>query len=436
MKSRSQIVLLLGLLQACDPSTPTAGGGEPDTVAKAPEAVAAGSPLVTDTAPLPPPEAGGVPNAEPTEAGSPGLPAPPDPEPDPAPTLAPTFNEDEEAAGSDPVPRPAGEAVERATPVYAPFPATWSPKTAPSERIAYAGELYAGVVGKAGDRWFQIGESGELEPLEMDREPEAPLTGVWPNDAWWVQSRSVTEGEFDYHQLRLMRLRGGRRWVPQTYSGKQWFHPGTDDEDEPHTSTRSGMLVYPASLQSITRVGGVHEEPTIGPHRGEAVEFLETGKGRVYVLSVDGGTVYAQTECELEECVAGAAKRLPKGPWGFGRRVARGKYTVSVLAHSNGKDFILHHRGKSGGWLLEAIAEGEQPTGMWSSEEGGLWTVSGEHLRWRTTEGEWRDVVIPEGLTSLSVALTKDRTTVWIAGMSAGAPKIFTTAANVEAPSP
>ena len=426
MKSRPQIVLLLGLLQACAPSTPTPADGESET--EAPEAV---------PDPVPPdPVVPKTPSIPPAEADLPELLPPPESRPNPATTPASTIKEDLPPVADEPVPMPAGEEVERATPVYVQHAATWSPKTAPSEGITFEGELYAGVVGKAGDSWFQIGASGELELLAMDRAPEDLLTGVWPDDAWWVQSRSVTEGEFEYHQIRLMRLRGGRRWVPQTYTGRQWFHPGTADEVEPHTSTRSGMLIYPDSLESITRVGGKHDEPMIGPHRGDAVEFLETGKGRVYVLSVDGGTVYAQTECDLDDCVAGAAKRLPKGSWRFGRRVARGKYTVSVLAHSDGKDFILHHRGKSGGWLLEALADGEELTGMWSSEEGGLWTLSGEHLRWRTTEGEWRSVVVPEGLTSLSVALSRDRTTVWIAGMAAGTPGVYTTAANVEAPPP
>lgn len=420
MTSRSQTVLLLGVLQACAPSNPPPVGGENKAAVKTQEAV---------PAPAPPDP---VEPSPPADADSPELPPPPETQPDPAPPI----KVDVPPVAVEPVPMPAGEEVERATPIYAQHAAAWSPKTAPADRITLQGELYAGVVGKAGDSWFQIGASDELELLEMDREPEAALTGVWPEDAWWVQSRSVTEGEFEYHQIRLMRLRGGRRWVPQAYEGRQWFHPGTDDEVEPHTSTRSGMLIYPDSLESITRVGGKHDEPMIGPHRGRAIEFLETGKGRVYVLSVDEGTLYAQTECDLEDCVAGAAKRLPRGSWRFGRRVARGKYTVSVLAHSDGKDFILHHRGKSGGWLLESLADGELPAGMWSSEEGGLWTLSGEHLRWRTTEGEWRNVELPEALTSPSVALTRDRTAVWIAGMASGAPKVFTTGANVETPAP
>lgn len=31
----------------------------------------------------------------------------------------------------------------------------------------------------------------------------------------------------EYQELRLMKLRGGNRWVPQEYSFSQWFHPGT-----------------------------------------------------------------------------------------------------------------------------------------------------------------------------------------------------------------
>lgn len=80
------------------------------------------------------------------------------------------------------------------------------------------------------------------------------------------------------------------------------------------------------------------------------------------------------------------------------------------------RDFFLHHRGKSDGWLLEELPAGERPTGMWASDEGGLWTLAGERLRWRDTESIWHDVALPEGMTAPSVALTTDRTEVWVAG--------------------
>ncbi len=333
---------------------------------------------------------------------------------------------------------PPGEEIELAAIKAVAHEPTWTPKTPPSERVVFANELYAGVVGKAGERWLQEGSEGELVPLTMDREPTLPVTGVWPEDAWMVETRSKQDDTFEYQELRLMRLRGGARWVPQSYgSNEQWFHPGTGTDDRgraeydaPHTSTRSGMLMYSETFESITRVGGKHEDPSLGPHRGLVVDFLETGRGPIYLITNDEGTYYAQTQCEDDECVGDAAKRLPLTAWRFGRRVARGKYTTTVLAQSGERVFFLHHRGKTGGWLLEETPADEKTTGVWSSADGGLWTQHSNGLRWRDTDGVWKDVAVPTGLAEPSVALSTDGSTVWVAGTLEGSPRVFTTAAN------
>jgi hypothetical protein len=321
---------------------------------------------------------------------------------------------------------------------------TWTLAAEPSEALALVLELDAGVLGRAGTSWYQVGADGTLVAAEMDMEPKPPIVGVWPSDAWWVDSKMVNEGEgpdgeeMEIEYIRLMKLRGGNRWVPQVYSGsgEQWFHPGTDDWDEPHMSTRSGMLVYPASLDRITRVAGKHDDPELGAHRGTALDFIEAGSGNIYVISSDDGGYYAQIACEDEACVAEKAQKLPLGSWKFGRKASRGKHSVSVLATSDAREFILHHRGKSDGWLLDELPAGEQPQGMWASEEGGLWTLTGAKLRWRDTESVWRDIALPEGMTGPSVALSEDRKQVWVSGLVGGAAKVFTTNANAEVPAP
>lgn len=299
--------------------------------------------------------------------------------------------------------------------------------------------LDSGVLGRAESTWYQLDDTDAFSRVELSRDPSSPIVGMWPDDAWFVQERwrNLDGGEDEYVELRLMRLRGGRRWVPQVYSGtgEQWFHPGTDDELRPRMSRRSGMLVY-GLLDDITRVGGKHDDPVVGPHRGEAIDFIETGRGRVYVLSIDDGDVYAQSECEDETCVAEKASKLPLSGWTFGRQVPRGKWSVSVLAAAGGREFVLHHRGKSGGWVLDELPAGEKPSFTWSSQEGSLWTQTGEALRLRDTEAKWFDVTLPEGLTGLSVAVTKDRKRVVIAGMVGGTPKLFATEGNVEVVEP
>lgn len=366
------------------------------------------------------------------------VPADPEPEPEAEPEaeLPPPAEADEpdpEPPDVEIPPPPPAPEIELVAWSVEPRTQVWTPLPDPSAPLSLVA-IDAGVLGKSDEGWFQLAEDDALMKVDMSVEPSAPIEGMWPDDAWFVQSRMVDDGgEEEYVQLRLMRLRGGKRWVPQVYSrtGEQWFHPGTEDELTPRMSTRSGMLVY-GSFDEIDRVGGKHDPPSIGPHRGEVVDFIETGRGGVYVLSVDGGAYYAQSECEDETCVAAQASKFPEGAWRFGRQVPRGRYSVSVLASSDGREFVLHHRGKSGGWVLDEIPE--RPAFTWASQEGGLWTLAGEHLRLRDTEAKWYEVELPEGLTAPSVAVTADRKRIVVAGLVGGAPKLFATEANAEEP--
>lgn len=388
-------------------------------------------------------------DSAPTEAKTPADEAKPEPA-----TPEPTEPTTQEPATPEPTtPEPTAPPIPTAPPGEVainpwhstPHTATWRLVAEPTEALTFVAEIDAGVLGRAGASWFQRGEDGSLATVTMDREPTLPIFGVWPSDAWCVERRDVEDGEMTYHELRLMKLRGGDRWVPQVYDGgggEQWYHPGTDHENLPHISTLSGMLVYSDEFDSISRVAGKHPDPEIGAHRGEVVDFVESGAGNVYVLSYDSD-YFAQIACPPDDqaCVDTNAKKLPLTDWKFDRKVARGRHSVSVLARngvtmtSEGeRDFILHHRGKSDGWLLDELPAGERPTGMWASDEGGLWTLAGERLRWRDTESVWHDVGLPEGMTTPSVALTEDRKEVWVAGQVGGATKVFAASANAAVP--
>jgi hypothetical protein len=314
-----------------------------------------------------------------------------------------------------------------------PHTATWQLAAEPTEALTFAHELQAGVLGRTTTAWLQLGEGGQLVAATMDVEPKADIQGVWPSDAWWIEEKWVKEDEMEYQYIRLMKLRGGNRWVPQEYNFDQWFHPGTDGELHQRASTLSGMLVI-SGFDDITRVAGKHPDPSVGPHRGEVVEIVESGSAKVYVISSDEGALFAQIECEDDACVAEKAVKLPVSGCNFGRQVARGRHSVSVAVTCSGREFILHRRGKSDGWLLDELPPGEKPSGMWASEEGGLWTLTGERLRWRDTESVWRDIALPDGMTKPSVALSSDGKTVWLAGDVGGAGKVFTTPANAAKP--
>jgi len=261
--------------------------------------------------------------------------------------------------------------------------------------------------------------------------PTPPILGSYPDDAWTIETRHRSDGgELEYHELRLMKLREGDRWVPQARNSAQWWHPGTDDELEPHASTYTGMLVYPDSLGDIDRVAGRTDAPMLGRYRGRPIDFVETNKGKIYVFSADDHGLYAQTACEDDECLAKVVRKFPDGEWKLGRRVARGKFSVSVIASAGEDVHVLSNVGKDDGWKLDALPRGTTLVGMWANAEGGLWTFDGTALRCRDTDGNWHDVALPDQLSAKSVAMSQDHKTVWLSGENNGRATIFTTPAT------
>jgi len=442
--------LLVGALAACTSTEPQPDPASvPDAVPAAP---AVPAPAVPTTA-VPTPSV----SAPTPTVRTPAVPAP-------APTPEPTL--DELLAEPDPLRVVDPGAVPPELPIQpwssTPHTTSWTLRAEPDQAVVLVGELHAGVLGRKGEAWVQIGADGQLADVAMDRAPKLPIVGVWPSDAWFVDERPMKDDDsgMGLGEIRLMKLRDGRRWVPQVScgsGGEQWFHPGTSDWYEPHASVRSGMLVYNVeSFSDLCRVAGRHDEPDFGRHRGRVVDFLETGKGEIYLLTSDADGMYAVAQCSDDDCVRANTRKLPlQHDWSFRRKVARGKHAVSVIAthgvHANHsrmakerkedgepgpsieREFVLHYRSKAG-WLLDELPAGERPNGMWASEEGGLWTLTGERLRWRDTDSVWHDVALPDGLQTPSVALGEDRKQVWLSGVVDGAPKLFTTEANAPKP--
>lgn len=308
----------------------------------------------------------------------------------------------------------------------------WAEQAAPPSVVVFEPDVRAGVIGRAGEAWLHVDASGALVPVTFDRAPTPPILGSYPDDAWTIErrDRALSKDEPTIHELRLMKLRERDRWVPQARNSEQWWHPGTDDELEPHASTHTGMLVYPDSITSIDRIAGRTGAPTLGLHRGRPFDFVETNKGKVYVMSLDDDGRYAQTACEDEECVAKVVRKFPDGEWTLGRRVARGKFSVSVIASSGEDSYVLNNVGKDDGWKLDLLPRGTTLVGMWANAEGGLWTFDGAALRCRDTDGNWHEIALPEQLTAESVAMSQDHTKVWLSGESNGRPAIFTTPAT------
>jgi hypothetical protein len=167
----------------------------------------------------------------------------------------------------------------------------------------------------------------------------------------------------------LMRLRGGKRWVPQDFEGSQRF------EDEGHDfrkSNNGGLLAQNPETDAWTRVADNGEDPDFGVYNGNSVvDFIETRARKYYVVSKDDEHVYVQTDCADEACMADNTKMLPLGTeWEFGRQATRQRNSATLVATAASRNFVLHY--ESGGWKLEEFTSGKADA-MWATKDGGLW---------------------------------------------------------------
>ena len=127
--------------------------------------------------------------------------------------------------------------------------------------------------------------------------------------------------------------------------------------------------------------------------------------------------------------------RLPLGTqWSFMQPVTRQQHSISSVAEvrtgESVQPHLLHY--EAGGWKLESITD--VPRGLWPTKDGGLWTMVGEQLLHRDPNGGWREVVLPEGATSVSAAMRGDSSELWIAANIADTTVVFGTAANAQSP--
>lgn len=344
-------------------------------------------------------------------------------EPQPTDTAAPP---------SDPVVEPGPVAEVEVTPI-APtaHTPTWRSIASPGEPIELV-DLSAGVLGKGASGYFQIAD-GQLAPVTFDPAAEGDVFGVWPDDAWVIERREKPdENDEVIVTIRLMKLRDGKRWVPQAYAGEQRFVLA-DQQFRKSTRAKGGLLVSESG--TTERLAGNGEPPVIGSHRGELVDYLETDSGKVYVISKEGETFHVVADCSDEACVAEKSRALPLTGWTFTRPITRDRHAASMLASASGREFVLHVRPQ--GWALGEFPAGvNKPETMWASADGGLWIQGADTLWHRDPSGVWQTVALPEGLVGISVAVTTDQRELWIAGTLGDAPVVFATQANAQASAP
>jgi hypothetical protein len=366
-------------------------------------------------------------------------PAQPEPAVEPSPAAKPDLPAAVEPAAVEPaaVEPAAVEPAEVATvPVQAITPTAvtvaWREVARPSEAVKFE-PLIRGVLGKSASGYHDVDDSGALVLRPEIEAPASPVLGVWPDNAWVIETRTkVLPGDrsgFELRQIRLLRLRGKRRWVPQMYNGEQRF----EDEGQRFQVGGAGGLIVEFE-GALTRLADNAVDPVLGLDvGGELVGYFESKSGAVYPIRCKDEALFVQRDCADLECVTLHAIRLPFGTqWSFTSPVTRQKHSVSGVAEvRRGEDvqpYLLHY--EADGWKLESLTGA--PTGLWPTKDGGLWTMIGARLLHRDPQGAWREVAVPEGATAVSVAMRADFSELWIAATVGDAAVVFATAASAQ----
>ncbi len=290
-----------------------------------------------------------------------------------------------------------------------------------------------GLLGTSSSGYYTMTDGGTLASAAIEA-AEADVIGYWPDNAWFVRvielkpERGDRSGEIK-RQIMLMRLRSGKRWVPQEYGFEQRFDDAGQDF---RVGNKGGLIVADNGI--FTRVAGGDEDPVGGKCRGSLRDFVETRSGKLYTVCQDTD-LFVQTECEDDACVAENAVKLPLGTsWKFTQQVPRQRHSVTlagtVMVDEVEKPHLLHY--ETGGWRLESLAVA--PKAMWPTKDGGLWILSGDSLMHRDPEGIWRKIALPAGATELSGAMADDHSEFFLAARVDGTAKLFATPAAAQKP--
>lgn len=337
---------------------------------------------------------------------------------------APDEPDVEPAAAAEPVEVPVSEAAPAAKTI------AWRTVTTTTEAVSLV-PLSRGVLGRGNSGFYDVDANGAFVMRPEINAPNGTIQGRWPTNAWVIEERTKTipgdRMDEEIRQLRLMRLRGERRWVPQMYEGEQRF---VDEGQRFVVGTKGGMLAEDSG--DIVRVAGNAGDPERGVGRpGELVAFFETGSGKLYTARRDSEAMYVQRDCEDEACVAENAMKLPIGKfWQFSIGVARAKHSVTLAAKiregEEDKPFLLHYG--AGSWKLERVAA--TPAGLWGARDGGLWAMLDDALAYRAPDGSWHAVELPDGATAVTAAIRDDLSEMWVAAPSGEATTIYATAVS------
>jgi hypothetical protein len=413
------LTVVLAGSSACE-AEPAATGSKPQPPARAEPAPVDGAQPQAGKADTPAPVADAPAQALPAKQAQPEPTKPEPTEPEPTET-EPTEPEPVADAPKSVEPVPIVKAEPVATQV------AWRSVSSPAHTVTFE-PLTRGVLGRSDGGYYDVDENAALVLRPEIQAPKGPVLGVWPDNAWFIDRRTKTDprdrSAEEIDQVRLMRLRGERRWVPQMYEGEQRF------VDEGHrfvVGAKGGMLV--AFAGEVSRVAGTAPDPDQGVHKGgELLGVFESRSGRLYSAREVGDTIFVQGECFDDACVTQSATPMPLGSlWSFGRPVPRARHSISVVAKVRHEgESVVHvlHYG-AGAWKLDQLEEA--PSGLWPATDGGLWVQTEDALLHRSPTGTWQAIGLPAGASGVSVAMRKDQSEVWVAATVGGKAEVFAT---------
>ncbi|MCY1058203.1 hypothetical protein [Nannocystis sp. SCPEA4] len=370
----------------------------------------------------------------------PSLPPPPSGEPAPAEPVGDAPPVDPAAVPPvDPAAAPPGEITTPAALIAAPIVAAehqvvWRDVVTLPAAPALKGFQYlaTGVLAGADADFSTLDAAGAWVAAGIGA-PPGHLVGHWPDEVWAVE-HGQTRDRAQLPRLRLHRLRGTSRWVPQAIGIDQWV-----DADRLGPVRKSWNVGFLAIIDNgLVRVAsnGV-PDPDLPMVRGSLRDLVESKAGALYTLAEDNG-YYVQIACADAACVQANAIPLPPGAWEWEHTIPRQKHSVSMTLHDPATDVtnhILHY--ETGGWKLEALPAGARFAGLWPTTDGGLWAQTADALLHRDPAGVWRSVALPADFSATGpvfAAMPKSMSELVIMGVRGGAPVLLATAAKAQIP--
>lgn len=282
--------------------------------------------------------------------------------------------------------------------------------------------------------FYSTDAAGGLVAAPGVEAPPGAVSGHWPGEAWSIHYKDMNDRAVTT-RVRVLRLRGGNRWVPQFVGDDQWQY--TEDVGAARKSWKIGYLVdFKHTLLRLASNG--LPDPTDLVYHGDLLDVVESKDGDLFTHSTRGGIYFVQVACHDQACADTSATPLPPGAWEWLSSIPRQKHSISLTlreAATDRRTHLLHY--ETGGWKLEALADGERLVALWPTADGGLWAQTEGALYHRDPAGGWRKAALPADVQPTGpvfAAMTGDMSELWLIGARSGAQVVLATKAKAQDP--